>query len=129
MKKHLLAFALLLAGMALWSTPALASASLYEYYSLSSGPSVQAAQIGSITGTTLYFADGSQSIVRDWTWWLAHTPHVGDYVYCGSCGQSALSSMSSFDDLDCASAESFEGAFGLETYVHGGHEPVIIIVD
>jgi hypothetical protein len=108
----LLAFALF--GLA--STPAFASASLYEYYSTSSAPSVNAAQITSIVGTTLYFADGAVSSITDWSWWIANNPQVGDYLVLS-------------DALSVMSASSFEGEFDLETYAHGGHEPVIIILD
>lgn len=114
--KTLLFLSLVLFGLGLTSTPVFASASLYEYYSLSSGPSVNAAQITAIVGMTLYFADGTVNSITDWFWWAANNPQVGGYL--------VLSGSLSF-----VSASSFEGGFDPETYEHGGHEPVIIIVD
>ncbi len=116
--------AVALVALASFSTPALASASLYEYYSLSSGPSVCAVQITSIVGTTVYSADGF--ITTNWSWYLANAPQVGGYIVA-PCS-SAFSALSS-NDYSYASEYDFEGEYESETYVHGGHEPVIIILD
>ncbi len=121
----LLAFGLL--GLA--ATPASASASAYEYYSVSSGPSVCAAQITSITvhwggSSTLYFADGS--IDRDYAWRLANQPIVGGYIVV-AC--SSAFSLASYEDGSFASETSFESDYSAETYAHGGHEPVVVILD
>jgi hypothetical protein len=106
------------------SAPAFASASAYEYYSLSSGPSVCAVQITSIVGTTVYSADGF--ITTNWNWYIANGPQVGGYIVA-SCGTSF--SALSYSDYSYADENSFEGDYGLETYAHGGHEPIIIILD
>lgn len=106
------------------STPAHASASLSEYYSLSSGPSVCAVQITSIVGTTVYSADGF--LTTNWAWRIANAPQVGGYIYV-PCGAS-LSALA-FDDYSYADETSFETDYSAETYAHGGHEPIIIILD
>lgn len=93
-----------------------ASASLSEYYSLSSGPSVCASQITAISGHTLSFADGTVSSITDRIWWEEMHPEIGDYLV-------------SDGGLSAVAGSSFEAEYDLETYVHGGHEPVIIILD
>ncbi len=121
-----LAFALI--ALASFSTPAIASASLYEHYSLSSGPSVAASQITSIWGRTLHFGAG-EYVVMDAGWMSANAPQVGGYLVVPLNSASALATNPSYSEADYSDGSSFESDYALETYVHGGHEPVIIVVD
>ncbi len=116
--------ALALLALACLSTPARASAPAYEYYSLSSGPSVCALQITSIVGTVVYSADGF--ITTNWNWFIANAPQVGGYIVA-PCGSAF--SASPDGDYSFASEGSFESDYGVETEAHGGHEPIIIILD
>lgn len=111
-------FALLLVLSAHASTPA------YEYYSLSSGPSVCAVQITAISGVTVYSAEGF--LTTNWSWYIANAPHVGGYIVA-SCG-SSFSALSS-SDYSYMDESSFESDYGVETYAHGGHEPILFWLD
>ncbi len=131
MTKRVLYFLFLFALLLSMGAPAAnASASLYEHYSLTSGPSVAAAQITAIYGNTLYFAAYGQTVTMDSGWMSAHTPEVGGYVVVPLSSASALSAASpNYSEADYSDGESFESGYALETNIHGGHEPIIIILD
>ncbi len=131
MTKRVLSVLFLFALLLSMGAPAAnASASLYEHYSLSSGPSVAAAQITAIYGNTLYFASYGQTVTMDSGWMSAHAPEIGGYLVVPLSSASALSSASpNYSEADYSDGNSFESEYVLETDVHGGHEPIIIVVD
>ncbi len=100
------------------------SVTLREYYNTgensTQADNVVLNQITSRVGMTLHFADGESLVLTDWTWASQHNPQAGDYF-----GLQGVTENSPRITVSAASIEDFSP----ETDAHGGHEPVIIVVD
>ncbi len=100
------------------------SVTLSEYYNTgensTQADNVLLNQITGRVGTTLSFAGGESISITDWTWLTQHNPQAGDYF-----GLQGVTSGSPRITVSAASMEDFSP----ETEAHGGHEPIIFILD
>ncbi len=100
------------------------SVTLSEFYNTgensTQADNIVAKQITGIAGTTLSFAGGESISITDWAWWAAKNPQVGDYF-----GLQGVTEESPRITVSAASIDDFSP----ETDAHGGHEPIIIILD
>ncbi len=100
------------------------SVTLTEFYNTgensTQADNIVAKLITGRVGSTFSFADGESLVIYDWPWLAQYNPQVGDYF--------ALQGVTSNSPRITVSAASIDD-FSPETDAHGGHEPIIIILD
>ncbi len=102
------------------------SVTLSEYYNTgensTQADNIVAKQItGKGPGTVLHFADDESIAITDWTWWAQKNPQVGDYF--------GLQGVVEDSPKIIVTATQMDSDFSPETEAHGGHEPIIFILD